>query len=58
MLHPLEVKKTTTPDRRLVRTFRILDKSPLKLGTGAVLCLADALTALGEENLAVPIWML
>lgn len=36
-LYPLEIKKTATPDRRLTRVFGAIDKSPLKLGTGAVL---------------------
>ena len=57
-LCPLEIKKTTLPDKRLVRTFKIIDKSPLQLGTGAVLCMADQLGAFDNENLIVPIWMI
>lgn len=57
-LCPLEIKKTATPDRRLVRTFSVIDKSPLKLGTGAVLCMADQLGAFDRGNLIVPIWMI
>lgn len=55
-LCPLEIKKTATPDKRLVRAFHIIDKSPLKLGTGAVLCMADTLGAFDKDNLIVPIW--
>lgn len=55
-LCPLEIKKTTTPDKRLVRAFRVIDRSPLELGTGAVLCMADSLGAFDQNNLIVPIW--
>lgn len=55
-LCPLEIKKTAVPDKRIVRTFGVIDKSPLKLGTGAVLCMADRLGAFDRDNLIVPIW--
>ena len=57
-LCPLEIKKTALPDRRLTRAFDVIDKSPLKRGTGAILCMADHLSALDRENLIVPIWMI
>lgn len=55
-LCPLEIKKTATPDKRLVRAFRVIDRSPLELGTSAVLCMADSLGAFDQKNLIVPIW--
>jgi predicted AAA+ superfamily ATPase len=58
MLCPLEIKKTAVPDRRLTRVFGVIDKSPLKLGTGAVLCMADRFSAFDRNNLIVPIWMI
>lgn len=57
-LCPLEIKKTATPDKRLTRVFGVIDKSPLKLGTGAVLCMAEQFSALDRDNLIVPIWMI
>ena len=57
-LCPLEIKKTATPDKRLTRVFGVIDKSPLKLGTGAVLCMAEQFSAFDRENLIVPIWMI
>ena len=58
MLCPLEIKKTAAPDKRLTRVFGVIDKSPLKRGTGAILCMADRFGALDRENLIVPIWMI
>ena len=57
-LYPLEIKKTATPDRRLVRTFDVIEKSPLERGTGAVLCMAQEFSAFDRENLIVPVWMI
>jgi hypothetical protein len=38
--------------------FGVIDKGPLQLGTGAVLCMADMLSAFDSSNLIVPIWMM
>lgn len=52
------IKKTSSPDRRLTRVFGVIDKSSLKRGVGAILCMADHFSALDRENLIVPIWMI
>ena len=57
-LCPLEIKKTATPDRRLTRAFEAVNKSPLRLGVGAVLCMAEKFSAFDSDNLIVPIWMI
>lgn len=57
-LFPLEIKKTAAPDKRLTRVFGVIDKSPLQLGTGAILCMADHFSAFDRDNLIVPIWMI
>lgn len=57
-LCPLEIKKTATPDKRIIKTFGVIDKAPLKIGTGAVLCMAEQLGAFDKNNLIVPIWMI
>ena len=57
-LCPLEIKKTATPDKRLIRAFTVIDKSSLQLGIGAVLCMADKFGAFDSNNLIVPIWMI
>ena len=57
-LCPLEIKKTATPDKRLTRVFGVIEKGPLQLGAGAVLCVADKFSAFDSNNLIVPIWMI
>ncbi|MDR1158929.1 MAG: ATP-binding protein [Oscillospiraceae bacterium] len=57
-LYPMEIKKTASPDKRLTRVFGAIDKSPLRRGAGAVLCMAEQLGAFDRENLIVPIWLI
>ena len=57
-LCPIEIKKTTLPDRRLTNVFSVMDRSPLTVGTGAVLCMADRFSAFDKDNLIVPIRMI
>lgn len=57
-LCPLEIKKTATPDKRLIRVFDVIDRAPLQIGTGAILCMADKFSAFDREHLIVPIWMI
>ena len=57
-LCPLKIKKTATPDKRIIRAFGVIDKSPLQVGTGAVLCMAEQFGAFDRDNLIVPIWMI
>lgn len=57
-LCPLEIKKTAMPDKRIIKTFGVIDKAPLKIGTGAVLCLAEQFGAFDKNHLIVPIWMI
>lgn len=56
-LCPIEIKKTATPDKRVTRVFSVIDKSPLQLGTGALLCMSDQFGAFDRNNLIIPVWM-
>jgi len=57
-LCPLEIKKTAAPDKRIIRTFGVLDRASLEIGTSAVLCMAEQFGAFDKDNLIVPIWMI
>lgn len=54
-LFPIEIKKMAAPPKKLVKVFELIDKSPLERGTGAILCMADKLSAFDQENLIVPV---
>ena len=42
----------------IIRTFGVIDKAPLEVGTGAVLCMAEQFGAFDRDNLIVPVWMI
>lgn len=54
-LFPIEIKKMAAPPKKLTKVFELIEKSPLQRGTGAVLCMADKLSAFDQDNLIVPI---
>lgn len=57
-LFPVEIKKMAAPPRKLTKVFDLIDRSPLRRGTGAVLCMADKLGAFDQDNLIVPITLI
>ncbi|MGF7002544.1 putative AAA+ superfamily ATPase [Lachnospiraceae bacterium PFB1-21] len=57
-LHPLEIKKTTMPDKRLTKVFKVIDKASLERGIGGVICTADRLSAFDSDNLIIPVWII
>lgn len=56
-LHPLEIKKSASPNNSMVKVFSVLDKSAVPRGIGAVICMKSELSALSRENLIVPAWL-
>ena len=55
VLMPIEIKKTASPDARLVKVFSVLDRASVPRGKGAVVCMAQQLSAIDENNLVVPV---
>lgn len=57
-LHPMEIKRTANPGIELTSAFKVLDKSSVPRGTGAILCLRQELSAIDSEHFIVPVWMI
>ena len=57
-LHSVKIKKTVHPEKRMTAAFSVIDKTPLERGTGAVICLADGLSALSQDTLIIPSWFI
>jgi predicted AAA+ superfamily ATPase len=55
-LYPIDVKKTTMPDRTDMKNFKTLDGLKKKVGTGAVICLYPAAMPIGEDVISYPAW--
>ena len=57
-LHPLEIKKSASPGTELASAFKVLDGGRVPRGMGAILCMKEELSAVDNQTLIVPIWMI
>ncbi|MBQ3934488.1 MAG: DUF4143 domain-containing protein, partial [Clostridia bacterium] len=54
VLHPVEIKKSSAPDKSAARSFSVLKSVSRTVGTGAVICMSDVVLPLDENTLIVP----
>ena len=54
-LYPLEIKKTANPRRDMMKNFKYLEKTNMKIGQGGIICLYDKLMKLDENNYIIPV---
>lgn len=54
VLHPVEIKKSSAPDKSAVKSFSVLKSGERTVGSGAVICMSDVVIPLDENNLIVP----
>ncbi|MCD8200559.1 MAG: ATP-binding protein [Clostridia bacterium] len=57
-LCPVEIKKTASPEKKIIGAFSLIEKAPLIRGTSAVICTGDRLSSFDEDNLVVPVWLI
>jgi predicted AAA+ superfamily ATPase len=57
-LHPVEIKKTSSPAPELARPFKTLDKLGMKRGNGAVICTKKDFSAIDRNTYTIPVWMI
>ena len=53
-LHSFEIKKSASPDKRIIKSFNVLDKTTLKRGYGGIICMTDKAFPLDENNILIP----
>ena len=56
-LHPIEIKRSASPNKAMIGGFRALDRGSVPRGTGALVCMAGELGALDSQDFIVPAWM-
>ena len=54
-LYPLEIKKTANPSKDMMKNFKYLEKTNMKIGPGGIICLCDKLMEFGENNYVIPV---
>ena len=54
-VYPLEIKKTSTPTREMIKSFRFLEKANVKIGNGGIICFCDNLMKIEDNKYYIPI---
>ena len=57
-LHPFEIKKAASPERKAVKTFALLEKGERPVGVGGVICLAERPFPIDAKNSLIPAGLL
>jgi predicted AAA+ superfamily ATPase len=55
-LHPIEIKKTASPNAAMAKAFSVLSKSSTPMGMGAIICMIGEVGAINSLLLTVPAW--
>jgi predicted AAA+ superfamily ATPase len=55
-LYPLEIKKTASPRKELLRHFAVLERLGRTIGPGGLLCMVKTVLPVTKEVNAIPVW--
>lgn len=55
ILYPIEIKKAADPGKEALKNFTVLESLPVKIGVGAVICIASTTYPLDAKNKVIPI---
>ncbi len=53
-IHPLEIKKSASPDRKEVKKYELLDKASIPRGNGGIVCMCERVIPIDERNSFIP----
>lgn len=54
VIHPLEIKKSASPDRREVKKYALIDKASMIRGNGGIVCMGEEPIPIDSENCFIP----
>jgi len=54
VLYPAEIKRSSNPEKRIVKAFDVLHQTGNPVGTGLVFCMTDRVFPMDDHNLMVP----
>lgn len=54
VLHPVEIKKSASPDKSALKAFSVLNDAGREIGNGAVICMSDRVLPFDENNFMMP----
>lgn len=57
-LHAFEIKRAASPERRIIKTFSLLEKSGKEIGPGGIICMAEKPFPIDTSNFLLPVNLL
>ncbi len=54
VIHPLEIKKSASPDRREIKKYSVIDKASLNRGNGGIICMCEEPVLIDADNCFIP----
>lgn len=54
VLHPIEIKKNSNPERKSINSFSLLKKSSLEVGEGGIVCMTEKPYPIDDSNSFIP----
>lgn len=58
VLHPFEIKRAASPDRKSIKSFLLLQKSKKDIGAGGIICMAEKPFPIDSINSMIPVNLL
>lgn len=53
-IHPLEIKKSASPNRREIKKFDVLEKASIPVGPGGIICMCEAPIPIDSMHCFIP----
>ena len=54
-LHPFEIKRAASPERKVIKAFNVLEKSDRGIGSGGIICMAEKPLPIDADNSLIPV---
>ena len=54
-LYPIEIKKSSNPDKNYIKQFNVLNETKKKLGQGLLICQYDKIYNISNNDLVFPV---
>lgn len=54
IVHPIEIKKSASPDKREIKKYAVIEKTSLKQGHGGIICMCEEVLPIDNKNCFIP----
>ena len=49
-IYPIEIKKTKSPNKNMIKNFKVINNAEKEIGEGGIICMIDKIFALDEKR--------